>query len=307
MTGQFIDKFESPLISVIIPTYNRSLLIIEAINSVIAQTYTNWELLIVDDGSTDGTVEAVRKIIDDRISIITLPHTGNISNVRNAGVKQSKGEWLAFLDSDDLWLPEKLALQMETLLQQKKRWVYGLYEYIDKNGKTIYNSYEKFAPYAGHVVKEVLLAKTGITICSLVIEKKLFDEIGGFLPHLKTKEDYEFFLRLALKAEAAIIEKIILQIRDHPNRTYKSIAYSYEFSTSAYRSFINLKPGKEFEKLARRRIAHFLSEGSVERFSMGHYSMALQQLGQSIWMGDNPRHWLSALKRGIYEAGKKYF
>lgn len=303
MNVQFTNGFELPLVSVVIPTYNRMPLVIEAIDSVIAQTYNNWELVIVDDGSTDGTAEAVRKIKDSRISINTLTHTGDISDLRNAGAEKSKGDWLAFLDSDDLWLPQKLELQMETLVKEQKRWVYGLYKYINKNG-TIYESAEKFAPFAGPIVKEIIMAKTGITICSIIVEKKLFNEIGGFSSHLKFKEDYEFFLRLAWKAEAAITAKIILKVRDHPGRTYKSALYSYEDSASAYKTFINRKPGKELEKLARRRLAYFLSEASVQRFSTGFYSRALQQLGQSLWLRDRPRHWLSAFKRGIYGAGK---
>jgi len=292
MTDQFTARNEVPLVTVVMPTYNRMPLIIEAINSVIAQTYTNWELIIIDDGSTDGTHEAVKNINDERINLISLSHTGNISDLRNTGVKHSRGEWFA----------EKLQLQMETLVKENKRWVYGLFEYVDKNKEIIYKSSERFIPFSGNIIKEVIMAKTGITICSVVLEKKLFNEIGGFSSNLKIKGDYEFLLRLALKAEAAITEKIIMLVRDHPNRTYRSVTYSYELSASIYKSFINLRPGKQFEKLARRRIAYFLSEASVNRFSKGYYRIALQQLGQSIWMGDRLRHWLSAVKRGLWNS-----
>ena len=100
------QKKFNPLISVIIPTYNRCLLLQEAITSVQSQTYPNWELIISDDGSTDDTVETIKKLDDPRIHVITLPHTGHIGNVINAGVKYSKGDWLAFHSSDDVWLPE---------------------------------------------------------------------------------------------------------------------------------------------------------------------------------------------------------
>ncbi len=296
-----------PLVSVVIPTYNRLAMLLEAIASVRAQTYTKWELIVADDGSTDNTAETIQRMGDPRIRLIGLPHTGHISNVRNAGVKTSKGEWLAFLDSDDLWMPQKLERQLETLKKEKKRWAYGLFEYRDENQKMIYKSPEKFAPFSGHVVKEIIMGKAGICICSLIVEKKLFDEIGGFSPHLEIKGDYEFVLRLALNAEAAITKEIILRVRDHPNRTYKSATYPHERSASVYQAFINLKPGKEFEKLARTHIAFLLSEASIHRFAKREYRVALRQLSQSLWMRDKPGHWLSALKRGIYAAYKKHF
>ena len=296
-----------PLISVIIPTYNRLPLLQEAIASVRSQTYTNWELIIVDDGSTDGTAEAIQKIGDLRIRVIILPHTGHISNVMNEGAKRSNGEWLAFLDSDDLWMPKKLEMQIETLKNEKKRWVYGFFDYVDENKRMIYKSSEKFAPYAGKIVKEVILGKTGITICSVLIEKKLFDEIRGFSPDPTVRGDYEFLLRLALKSESAITTEIVMQVREHPTRTYKSRIYPHERTASTYKAFLKLKPGKEFEKLAHKRLAFLLSEASVHRFTKGEFGIALRQLSQSLWMKDKPRHWLSALKRGIYAVFKKYF
>jgi len=113
---------DRPLITVLIPTYNRRSLVQEAIASVIAQTYTSWELIVVDDGSNDGTVEAIRNIGDPRIDVVTLTHTGHIGNVFNAGAKKGKGEWLAFLGSDDIWMPRNLETQLEVLKKDNKRW-----------------------------------------------------------------------------------------------------------------------------------------------------------------------------------------
>src|ERR1700750_1510306 len=101
-----------PLVTVVIPTYNRLTLVQQAIASVIAQTYSNWELIIVDDGSDDGTREDIISMNDPRIKLLTKPHVGNIAFLRNAGVDEGSGEWLAFLDSDDLWLPRKLETQL---------------------------------------------------------------------------------------------------------------------------------------------------------------------------------------------------
>ena len=92
------------LISVILPTYNRRTLIQDAVGSIQAQTWTDWELIVVDDGSTDGTAEALP--VDSRIAVVVLPHTGNVAALHNAGLARSGGTLIGFQDSDDRWLPD---------------------------------------------------------------------------------------------------------------------------------------------------------------------------------------------------------
>jgi hypothetical protein len=203
-------------------------------------------------------------------------------------------------------MPEKLEWQLETIRKEKKKWTYGFFQYIDENGKTIYYSFEKFPPYEGKIVKEVILGKTGITICSILIEKKLFEEAGGFSFDPAVRNDYEFLLRLTLSSEASVTKKIVLKVRDHSKRTYKSRTYPFERSALTYKAFIELNPKKELKRLAQKQYAYLLAEASVRRFANGDNRKALKQLGQSFGK-DKWIHWLSALKRGIYAVSKKYF
>ena len=99
-----------PLISIILPTYNRAELLGRAISSVIQQDYKNWELMIVDNYSQDGTDEVVESFKDSRIRLLKIQNAGVIGKSRNHGIRNSKGQWLAFLDSDDWWLPSKLSI-----------------------------------------------------------------------------------------------------------------------------------------------------------------------------------------------------
>ena len=99
-------------VSVIIPTYNREKTILRAVQSVLDQTYTNLEVLVIDDGSTDGTAEIVRGIEDDRVKYIVLEQNGGQAKARNTGVQMAEGEWIAFQDSDDCWHKNKLEIQM---------------------------------------------------------------------------------------------------------------------------------------------------------------------------------------------------
>lgn len=101
-----------PLVTIVIPTYNRKELLQKAIASVLSQTYTNRELFIVDDGSLDDTKTLVSLIKDVRIYLIGLDHNGNIAHLRNSGAAAGSGEWIAFLDSDDEWISNKLEIQL---------------------------------------------------------------------------------------------------------------------------------------------------------------------------------------------------
>ena len=103
---------EDPLVSVIIPTYNRAGVIKETINSIINQTYSNFEIIIVDDGSTDNTGDIIKTFQDDRIKYYWKKNTGLPSKARNVGLKHVNGEFIAFLDSDDIWLPKKIETQL---------------------------------------------------------------------------------------------------------------------------------------------------------------------------------------------------
>ncbi len=107
----------SSLISIIIPTYNRAALIGESIQSVLNQTYKHWELIIIDDGSHDDTHQVVSNFRDKRISYYSIAHCGIFGKVRNEGLRRANGEYVAFLDSDDLWCADKLETQLELMNQ----------------------------------------------------------------------------------------------------------------------------------------------------------------------------------------------
>src|SRR5688572_8916034 len=115
----------TPLVSIILATYNRAQLIGESISSVLNQTYGNWELIIVDDGSDDQTAEVVKELHEPRVKYFYVPHTGMLGAVRNLGIRKAKGEFIAFQDSDDIWREDKLAVQLQ-LFTKYPDTVFGL-------------------------------------------------------------------------------------------------------------------------------------------------------------------------------------
>src|SRR6185436_14214556 len=124
-----------PLVSVVIPTHDRWPLVGEAIDSVLRQTFTDLELVVVDDGSTDETATGMRRFADPRLRYVPIPHSGNVAKVRNEGVERSRGRWIAFLDSDDLWHPRKLELQMAALTQSGSQWSFGGHDVFEGDAR----------------------------------------------------------------------------------------------------------------------------------------------------------------------------
>lgn len=126
---------KQPLVSIIMPSYNTARYILETIESVLQQTYSNWELIIVDDNSTDNTAEIMNRIEDDRIICINKETNQGAALARNEAIRKARGKYVAFLDSDDIWHEDKLNKQVHFMKQNDYAFTYTLYEHIDEDGK----------------------------------------------------------------------------------------------------------------------------------------------------------------------------
>lgn len=156
-----------PLISIVIPCYNAQNYIKETIESVLNQTYENYELIIIDDGSTDLSIKLIESFVDDRIFLFKNIQNKGVSFTRNYGVSKAKGEWIAFLDSDDIWCNDKLAKQVNLIANRKVNFVFTGTQYIDDN-----NNRSKFVLEVPDRVDYKKLLKQNIISCSSVIIKK---------------------------------------------------------------------------------------------------------------------------------------
>jgi glycosyltransferase involved in cell wall biosynthesis len=298
-TSQSLSEY--PLVTVVIPTYNRLDFVQQAIASVVAQTYTNWELFVVDDGSDDGTSEAVISMNDVRIRLLKMKHVGNIAKLRNTGVQAGSGGWLAFLDSDDIWVPQKLEIQLHRMLQTGNCWGYGRFELMNKEMQTIPNKAGIYYPYSGWIAKKILTTEASVNIGTLLLERTLFEEVGGFnsAEELLFREDYELVLRLALRAEALAVPELLVRVREHVSRSTNVFDYGHDRTAAMYEHFIRTHPEKELEKIAKRRMAGELAESAVQRIKQRKYIEACRRLLKAFINGDHLRHLLSAVRRGF--------
>lgn len=207
-------------ISVIIPTYNRIFFLKRSIDSVLEQSLKPYEVIIVDDGSSDGTSTMIKKNYP-KINLICQENKG-VSAARNIGIRASSGDWVCFLDSDDEWKKNKLSEQM---LAIKKNTNYSFChsneEWI-KNGKKI-NQKKKHKKYGGNIFKECL-DMCRISPSSVMINKSVFDDIGFFNEDLVVCEDYELWLRICAHYKVLFVdEPLIIKYGGHEGQLSNSI------------------------------------------------------------------------------------
>ncbi len=204
-----------PAVSVIIPTYNRAALVGEALASVQAQSFRDFEVLVVDDGSTDATPEVLAAWREVRV--FRHPVRRGVSAARNTGVAFARGEWLAFLDSDDLWLPAKLARQMAyladrpglSLCQTDETWV--------RRGARVNQplTHRKVAGWIfGHSLERCMVSPSAV-----ILHRHLFEDHGGFDATLAAGEDYDLWLRLTWRYEVGLVdEPLVIKRGGHPDQ-----------------------------------------------------------------------------------------
>ena len=263
-------------ISVIIPTYNRCDLLKRAINSVIKQTITPKEIIIVDNGSTDQTYQMVSSLFPE-INYFIEKKRG-VSAARNKGILESKSKWIAFLDSDDAWKPTKLEKQMEfSIFNQDKYRIIHTDETWYRN-KKILNQLKKHKKSGGNIFKNSLQLCC-ISPSSVVLKKQIFDDYGLFDENLEVCEDYDMWIRITSKEEVGFLDSpLVLKYGGHSDQL-----------------------SKKFWGMDRFRIKSLEKNLKNEHFSKSQKINVLDTLIEKLTIVSD-----GALKRGNKEIFKKY-
>lgn len=196
------------MVSVIIPTYNRGYCLHKAVTSVLEQTYKDLEVIIIDDGSTDETPSVISSFKDSRVSFIRLDDNKGVSYARNIGMKMSKGEFIAFQDSDDYWHPEKLEEQMVCMKNNNADFCYTYIRHMLPNNESVLvpDENEPLEQKNGHIYGR-LLVENMIGAPTLLMKRECFCEIGGFDEKMPALEDWDYVLRLSKKYLACFVPK----------------------------------------------------------------------------------------------------
>jgi glycosyltransferase involved in cell wall biosynthesis len=210
------DHPPSPLVSIIMPAYNAATTIEASLQSIASQTYPHYEVLVVDDGSTDTTISIVRRLAaeDGRIHLLQQAHLG-VSAARNMALAAARGEFIALLDSDDLWYPEKLALQVTAFRSAKPgvALIYTWYDMIDLADRTLRIVRRR---HSGHVLEAVcrnnFIGHSGTTMTRTAVLR----EIGGWDTSLRGCEDWKVHYLIAENHEFGLIERVLAGYRQYP-------------------------------------------------------------------------------------------
>lgn len=256
-------NLKKPLVSVIIPTYNSASFVAQSVESVLQQTYENIEIIVVDDGSTDDT-ETVLAPYKDKIRYIKKTN-GGPSAARNLGITEAKGEFIAFQDADDIWLPEKAALQVEHF-QQNSHFgvVFTGSVRFNENGLLDSNIRKGYTVPTG-MVFDRLLTEHFVAMPSVMVRKSCLDEIGLFEETLIGNEDFNLYLRLARKYAFGFVNQVLVRIRIHKNNLSDNLEQMCEDEIKNLEKIDSMFPDAQIPKRK-------LSAGIYARFGRYYFS-----------------------------------
>lgn len=281
-----------PHFSVIIPLYNKAPYVGKTIESVLGQTLGNYELIIIDNGSTDGSSEIVAGFTDPRIRIIRLEENIGVSNARNKGVTLSTSPYITFLDADDWWESTFLEEMAGLIERHPNAGIYGTGYYIVKNGK------KQVAPigveegfsegeinYCKVYAKTLCMPLTSITVA---MPRTVFDEMGGFKPYLKLGEDFDLWIRIVLKHKVVFLNKSLSNYNQDVDITYRGTHHLRDPKKHMLWNLGYLEPEEKTNPDYKQLIDNLRTYGLLPYLLTKQYrSAARQELAKVNW-GQQP-------------------
>ena len=245
-----------PRVSVIIPTFNRSERVVRAVSSVLNQSFKDFEIIVVDDGSTDNTHEALSKYTS-AIHYIQQPDNMGVSAARNRGITSSIAPWIAFLDSDDYWLKEKLSVQIEFVDQNPHTVACQTEEIWIKNGRRV-NPKKRHKKPSGNIFAQSLKLCL-VSPSSVIIKRSLFEDVGLFDETLPAAEDFDLWLRISCRHPIYLIDKgLVVKEGGHEDQLSRRFTGMDRFRIKAITKLI------ETEMLSQEQTVQAMKELSIK-------------------------------------------
>lgn len=269
---------DSPPISIILPTYNRAHTLERAIDSVFQQTYKNWELLVVDDGSTDNTREILEPYLQgSKVKYFRQDRRG-VSAARNAGVMASMGSWLAFLDSDDEWMSHKLELQVKQILTEPEVKIIHTEEIWVRNAVRV-NPAKKHRKKGGWIYPDALKLCC-MSPSSIMINKEFFQQFRGFREDFPVCEDYHLWLHMTSQVPVFFIpEPLVIKYGGHEDQLSRSLKAMDYYRVRAMSEILeNRQLPEEWRQLTLQELKHksnILLKGYRKHNNLHHYDEVL--------------------------------
>lgn len=269
-------------VSVIIPTYNYGHFIGEAIESASAQTFPVSEIIVVDNDSTDDTESVVRGF-GERVTYIREPNLG-VSAARNKGIESSKGDFIAFLDADDTWLPQKIEKQIAKMLDDPEIGVVhcGLREFDNASGETLALHLDGSE---GWVADEMLLFSTPTIIGpggTILVRREVFENVGGFDTRLTNGEDWEFCLRVARNYKIGFVAEPLVNYRNHGKNAHLDVGRMEHSTLIAWAKAFDTTD-ENVRRIRRRSYGNLYKVLAGSFLQSGQYGGFVRNLIKSLW------------------------
>jgi glycosyltransferase involved in cell wall biosynthesis len=303
---------QKPLISIVIPTYNRVTPTLEAIASVLEQTYENIEVIVVDDGSTDGSSDAIRQFVEQKANCnghvgrvkYVRQHNQGSSSARNTGVQQARGSYIAFLDSDDVWLPEKLDRQMLALEEFKGQGsaCFTDARCVNKAGmdvstfQSFSRGYDQLTGIDQNAVNALAKSFCGFWISTLLVEADAIRRIGGFNPGIAAVEDRDFFFRLSLVTPLIYVNSLLARVDRNSSppgssaRPWDEAGVRIRGRQRMYESWLNLEGvPRNARKIIVRGLQATHCDWANLHVESGRFDKARQEVSKAVGYGPTPK------------------
>ena len=288
-----------PTISVIVPAYNAERTILETITSVLQQTFSDFELIVINDGSTDRTLELLNSENDPRLKVFSYPN-GGVSVARNRGITQARGEFIAVLDADDVWTPDKLELQVAALQQHPEAGVaYSWAYYMDEEGKSIQPSEPVY--FAGNVYAQLLVNDFVVSCSNCLIRRQAVESVGEFDPAVAGAADWDYWLRLALHWSFVVVPKHQVFYRISSGSMQSNVEFMEHCNLRVIEKGFQTAP-PEIQSLKNQSLANTYRYSAHLYLTRVGSADAAKQATQKLWMAIRlyPPIWRDSWTRNLW-------
>ncbi len=294
------NMIKVPLVSVIIPTYNSAHYIVEALESVFEQTFQDFEIIVIDDGSIDGTGEVLKKY-GERIRFL-FQDNGGPASARNRGIRIARGEYIAFLDADDIWLPTKLEKQVGLFHQSEHLGMVttGVCSF-DEKGVFGFSTNKRKILMEGDIARNIFL-RSNVGTPTVMVRKEIFDNIGSFEENIRQAEDDNMWIRIAAHYEVALIDEVLIKVRNHPHRmtlNKSELLESVQMNIQLLKTKYGETVKKKIEKAIPIKISQVQFSIGYGHYESGNYREARKAFFKGayhrIWFWKNPLYLLLTL------------
>jgi len=288
-----------PLVSIVMPTCDRLRFLPATVQSIFSQTLRDWELVIADDGSGPPVLEYLATLENsERVQVLRRRHVGNPAMVRNAAIAVARAPLVAFIDSDDVWAPAKLELQLAQMRAAPAcAWSYTAFVNVDADEMPLPSERSRpWTAHAGEIFAEVVRGEASIRTPCVMASTELVRDVGGFDVAIDCAEDYDLWVRLALRSPVCVVDQPLVHVRRHRKGPNRAIGYANEARDYSLRKLARALDGPRRALVEEERSRNALAKAATIAAHGGRWRALSAVASSASFSWRYPRWWYGAAK-----------